>query len=137
MENQVTLKHSAVVQEEFQQPEINSKGGCYAAAAKSLATTLANAVPGVTVTERIWEAASRARHHLACGRKRDRATGPAESGGLASVCDQTSGSAAVGLETAVETTLWDTQVQCVPTNVHGLLGNGLSALLLGRSSTFS
>ncbi|NXW82099.1 POK9 protein, partial [Alopecoenas beccarii] len=46
-----------------------------------------------------------------------------------------SGSARVDLETAVETTLWDTQVQCVPTNVHGPLGNGLSALLLGLSST--
>lgn len=38
------------------------------------------------------------------------------------------------LETAVEIILWDTQVQYMPTNVHGPLGNGLSALLLGRSS---
>ncbi|NWX08390.1 POK9 protein, partial [Caloenas nicobarica] len=46
-----------------------------------------------------------------------------------------SGSAGVDLETEVETTLWDTQVLCVPTKVHGPLGNGLSALLLGRTST--
>ncbi|NWX93168.1 POK9 protein, partial [Nothoprocta pentlandii] len=44
------------------------------------------------------------------------------------------GSARVDLGMAVETTLTDSQVQCIPTNVKGPLGYGLSALLLGRSS---
>ncbi|NWX93886.1 POK9 protein, partial [Nothoprocta pentlandii] len=44
------------------------------------------------------------------------------------------GSAGVDLGTAVETTLMDSQVQCIATNVKGPLGYGLSALLLGRSS---
>lgn len=33
-----------------------------------------------------------------------------------------------------DVTLIDTQVQCIPTNMTGPLGHGLSALLLGRSS---
>ncbi|NWX94596.1 POK9 protein, partial [Nothoprocta pentlandii] len=44
------------------------------------------------------------------------------------------GSAGVDVGRAVETTLKDSQVQCIPTNVKGPLGYGLSALLLGRSS---
>ncbi|KFQ24986.1 hypothetical protein N332_03822, partial [Mesitornis unicolor] len=46
-----------------------------------------------------------------------------------------SGSAGVDVETAVETTLWDTSVKCIPTTAVGPSGYGLSALLLGRSST--
>ncbi|NXW63837.1 POK9 protein, partial [Eurystomus gularis] len=45
------------------------------------------------------------------------------------------GSARVDVATAVETTLTNSQVQCIPTDIKGLLGHGLSALLLGRSST--
>ncbi|NWS75353.1 POK9 protein, partial [Crotophaga sulcirostris] len=45
-----------------------------------------------------------------------------------------SGSAGVDVETSEEITLTDTQVQCIPTNLTGPLGHGLSALLLGRSS---
>ncbi|NXW24711.1 POK9 protein, partial [Circaetus pectoralis] len=45
------------------------------------------------------------------------------------------GSAGVDLDTAVETTLFDTTVQCIPTTACGPLGFGLSVLLVGRSST--
>ncbi|NXQ93363.1 POK9 protein, partial [Sagittarius serpentarius] len=45
------------------------------------------------------------------------------------------GSAGVDPATAVEITLWDSTVQCIPTATKGPLGYGLSALLLGRSST--
>ncbi|NXV24861.1 POK9 protein, partial [Cepphus grylle] len=44
------------------------------------------------------------------------------------------GSAGVDVATAVEATLVDSQVQCIPTDMKGPLGYGLSALLLGRSS---
>ncbi|KGL86654.1 hypothetical protein N301_09769, partial [Charadrius vociferus] len=44
-------------------------------------------------------------------------------------------SAGVDVATAIEVTLTDSQVQCIPTDMKGPLGHGLSALLLGRSST--
>ncbi|NWW63321.1 POK9 protein, partial [Ifrita kowaldi] len=46
-----------------------------------------------------------------------------------------SGSAGADVSTVQEVTLLDWQVQCVPTNAKGPLEKGLSALLLGRSST--
>ncbi|NXX19229.1 POK9 protein, partial [Podargus strigoides] len=45
------------------------------------------------------------------------------------------GSAGVDLETAIDVTLQDTGVRLIDSNVQGPLGHGLSALLLGRSST--
>ncbi|KAM9020233.1 uncharacterized protein PRD47_004046 [Ara ararauna] len=41
----------------------------------------------------------------------------------------------MNIEVTNETTLVDTQVHCIPTNMTGPIGDGLSALLLGRSST--
>ncbi|NWV98377.1 POK9 protein, partial [Machaerirhynchus nigripectus] len=46
-----------------------------------------------------------------------------------------SGSTKVDLETAVEATLTDSSVRLIDSNVSGPLGNGLSAFLLGRSSS--
>ncbi|NXS20714.1 POK9 protein, partial [Mystacornis crossleyi] len=45
------------------------------------------------------------------------------------------GSAGVDLATTISITLHDTKVQVVPSMTAGPLGHGLSALLLGRSST--
>ncbi|KAM9236186.1 deoxyuridine 5'-triphosphate nucleotidohydrolase-like [Leptosomus discolor] len=44
-------------------------------------------------------------------------------------------SAGVDMVTAVPITIEDKQVHVVPSTANGPLGNGLSALLLGRSST--
>ncbi|KFO94107.1 hypothetical protein N320_04010, partial [Buceros rhinoceros silvestris] len=45
------------------------------------------------------------------------------------------GSAGVDVETTVDTTITDHGVHLIDTNVQGPLGHGLSALLIGRSST--
>jgi len=58
-----------------------------------------------------------------------------DTGALDSLRAATSGSAGVDVETAVDKTLVTTEVVCIDTNVKGPLGHGLSALLLGRSST--
>uniref|UniRef100_A0A8C8RXB5 dUTPase-like domain-containing protein n=1 Tax=Pelusios castaneus TaxID=367368 RepID=A0A8C8RXB5_9SAUR len=47
----------------------------------------------------------------------------------------TRGSAGVDLATATDVTLQDDKVQVISTTVDGPLGHGLSALLIGRSST--
>ncbi|KFV02799.1 hypothetical protein N339_00027, partial [Pterocles gutturalis] len=45
------------------------------------------------------------------------------------------GSAGVDVTTVRDATLWDTHIHRIPLNVKGPIGNGCSALLLGRSST--
>lgn len=45
------------------------------------------------------------------------------------------GSARVDLSTKVDCTVWDNKVQKIPLNVKGLIGEGCSAILLGRSCT--
>ncbi|NXD88459.1 DUT nucleotidohydrolase, partial [Halcyon senegalensis] len=45
-----------------------------------------------------------------------------------------SGSAGVDLATAIDFTLTDTAVHCIPSNMTGPLGYDLCALLIGRSS---
>lgn len=47
----------------------------------------------------------------------------------------TAGNTGVDLATAIEITLQNTDVQVSPSTVNGPLGYGLSALLIGRSST--
>uniref|UniRef100_A0A8B9ENF0 dUTPase-like domain-containing protein n=1 Tax=Anser cygnoides TaxID=8845 RepID=A0A8B9ENF0_ANSCY len=48
---------------------------------------------------------------------------------------RTRGSAGVDVSTVPDATLWGTHVHKIPLNVKGPIGNGCSALLLGRSST--
>ncbi|NXW97804.1 POK9 protein, partial [Larus smithsonianus] len=45
------------------------------------------------------------------------------------------GSAAMDVATATDITIIDQKVHCVPLTLYGPLGRGLSALLIGRSST--
>ena len=51
------------------------------------------------------------------------------------LCAATQGSAGVDLAASKSVTLLDNMVPLIPTGVYGPLGNGRSALLLGRSST--
>lgn len=55
-------------------------------------------------------------------------------GSAGQLCASTTGSVRVDLATACTTELKDTQVRVVPTSIKGPLENGLSALLIGRSS---
>ncbi|XP_010575420.1 PREDICTED: LOW QUALITY PROTEIN: endogenous retrovirus group K member 11 Pol protein-like [Haliaeetus leucocephalus] len=57
------------------------------------------------------------------------------TGCLDSVPSATTGRAGVDVATAVEVTLLDTKVHCIPSNMKGPLGHGLCAILLGLSST--
>ncbi|XP_074788806.1 deoxyuridine 5'-triphosphate nucleotidohydrolase-like [Athene noctua] len=56
-------------------------------------------------------------------------------GFLSNLTSATAGSAGVDVETAVDITIQDQKVHLVDSNVKGLLGFGLSALLTGKSST--
>ena len=57
--------------------------------------------------------------------------------GLASLQAQTRGSARVDVTTATDITIKDKAVHKIPLSIYGPLGEDLSALLLGRSSTTS
>uniref|UniRef100_A0A663F403 dUTPase-like domain-containing protein n=1 Tax=Aquila chrysaetos chrysaetos TaxID=223781 RepID=A0A663F403_AQUCH len=57
-----------------------------------------------------------------------------QEGCLAELPARTAGSAGVDVSTIETISLWNSQVHRVPVNAQGPLGNGLSALLLGRSS---
>uniref|UniRef100_A0A8C6IYH2 dUTPase-like domain-containing protein n=1 Tax=Melopsittacus undulatus TaxID=13146 RepID=A0A8C6IYH2_MELUD len=54
---------------------------------------------------------------------------------LECVPSATAGSAGVYVATAIDFTITDTSVHCIPSTLSGPLGHGLCALLLGRSST--
>lgn len=56
-------------------------------------------------------------------------------GSLNSLHSAAAGSAGVDVATAVDTTLTSTAVHLIDTSIKGPLGQGLCALLLGRSST--
>ncbi|XP_009887794.1 PREDICTED: uncharacterized protein LOC104290399, partial [Charadrius vociferus] len=58
-----------------------------------------------------------------------------KSGCLDHVAAATRGSAGVDVATAIDFTLTDTSVHCIPSVLQGPLGHNLCALLLGRSST--
>uniref|UniRef100_A0A8D0F1W6 Peptidase A2 domain-containing protein n=1 Tax=Strix occidentalis caurina TaxID=311401 RepID=A0A8D0F1W6_STROC len=62
-------------------------------------------------------------------------TSGARGGSLSNIASATAGSAGVDVETAVDVTIQDQKVHIVDSNVKGPLGFGLSALLIGRSST--